>query len=323
MIIAGDNIFIQSGLVSNFQKGTGTQVYQYNYLLQLFQKIPKPIFATMSAACTLVHYGKILYGILGLCDDKLTVQTFSLETRKWGDVLFTNCPNPMHGQAGSMIGDNVYIHGGLFTDFRFNPLVYRYNMEKLQVFVVNCEGFVPSKRAFHSMDTWNGKGVLFGGLGGDITHHNLYSFTGGDHYNDLWLFDPKLASWDMIELDPNALLPPKRRAHASTIMNDYLFINGGADGTILTMCDLWEFDLFLHRCKEYIDIGDFPVRRLHCMVNVENSIYIMGGVMTTKTGNVILLSDFYRFDAKEKVSRNWVGFEDVVFVLLDDKCDVE
>jgi N-acetylneuraminic acid mutarotase len=310
MIVYGDNIYIQSGLGANFQ--LDTTLYRFNHKLCRFGRVKKMHFSDSNAVCTLVEYKDVLYMILPF--EKTTVQTYRLLEDVWEEINFENAPMMLFGHTGTRINSKVYVHGGIdIDDFVKNKNFYCFDLEKHSVSKLGSTGPIPSDRVHHTMVTWEQKACLFGGVGGNMIHHNLFQFEGGTHYNDIWEYDPIDGIWSCLQLGEECK-PAKRRSHASTVTNDMMFINGGFDG-VNDFCDLWGFDLFLKRWKEYTNFDKIPSRRFHSMVAVRDSLYIYGGVASDRATGIALQSDFYQCNLNVVKSIKWRGFEDILIVV--------
>jgi hypothetical protein len=289
-----------------------TSVWKYNVPLQIFSKVPQPISPT-SACCSLVEYNGVLYGVLGW--DRSLVQTFDLQKQVWGEIYFENCPKPLYCHAGLLFGHEVFCHGGMYADgYEHNDALYAFNLISHEVRTVRTlNNYGPLKRLGHTFEKWNSKGYMFGGVGGKMTHFNLHRFEGGTNHNDVWEFDPSNQSWKELAVDAE-VKPPKRRSHASCVAGDCMYISGGYDGKT-EFADIWQFDLFLKKWKQFTNLGLFPSRRFHSMTTFDDSLYILGGITSSKSDMVFFMSDYYRFDTKEIHVRDWIGLEDVVFIL--------
>lgn len=104
------------------------------------------------------------------------------------------------------------------------------------------EGAWPRGRYFHTMDYWNGKLVLFGGMGVTTTAVPTTSGT-ACVMDDLWIYDLATGQWEehTPELPQYTSTPPSptdlgtkepvapvaRYAHLSVVVGDRLVVMGG------------------------------------------------------------------------------------------------
>jgi len=79
-----------------------------------------------------------------------------------------------------------------------------------------------------------------------IFNDALYLFGGIDNndrlYNSLHAFDLILKSWRSVVIKDGTLLPPARKDHTTTVLNDKLYLFGGIDNISQNLNDLWVFD---------------------------------------------------------------------------------
>lgn len=73
----------------------------------------------------------------------------------------------------------------------------------------------PPPRSGHTLVSYKGKVILFGGV-----HEKV-------HYDDTWLFDPSRHKW--IKLQCTGIHPAARQGHVSVVMKDVMFVYGGRD----------------------------------------------------------------------------------------------
>ncbi|GMH33676.1 hypothetical protein BSKO_01510 [Bryopsis sp. KO-2023] len=94
--------------------------------------------------------------------------------------------------------------------------------------------------------------------------------------NETWVLDMGRQKWKQI---PQVLRgePPPRRGHASVIVGDRMYIQGGFDGDTHS-CDLFVFDMLLHKWTEIEPKGAVPCgRRSHAIEAINDTCIVMHG----------------------------------------------
>lgn len=71
----------------------------------------------------------------------------------------------------------------------------------------------PPPRSGHTLVSYKGKLILFGGAHEDV------------HYDDTWLFDPSRHVWTQLQC--TGIRPTARQGHVSVVMKDAMFVYGG------------------------------------------------------------------------------------------------
>lgn len=143
----------------------------------------------------------------------------------------------------------------------------------------------PLPRAGHTLATYNGDAILFGGASPNPTAPGEIALT------DLWIYRAKAAAF--ARLNSTTPVPPGRYLHASTVQGIrlYSFMGRGQDGGLLG--DVWYYD-FPRICWEPIrsQSAAQPVARAeHSAVTQDADVILMFG----GRGDAGLLDDLWSF----------------------------
>lgn len=93
-------------------------------------------------------------------------------------------PGPLSHHQAKIIGDDMYIFGGMKSDGECNDELYALNINSMEWRVVHCEGdHKPEGRDDHSMAQSDNQLFVFGG------------FVRGKRMNDLYQFDVESKTW--------------------------------------------------------------------------------------------------------------------------------
>lgn len=145
-------------------------------------------------------------------------------------------PRAEHGAA--VVGDDMYIFGGVTFPFGFSQDLYKFDSILLTWTSMNAlSSSIPCRRAGHSMvsDSENQFLYVFGGR----------AFRGGRTVglSDVWRFDITDSQWSL--LTNNVRAGPTNRQFASLgLINSKLYIFGGMDpASNVTFNDVWVFNV--------------------------------------------------------------------------------
>lgn len=211
---------------------------------------------------------------------------------KWEEVTIPNGnPNELSYLQGALDEETgkFYIFGG-------ENVYQRYPND---LFILDLEKKNWEKKTFKEE-------IIFGLTGHSLNYHNdsnsLFMFGGfakGVYLNEVFVYDIKQNLWNKINYEQNIKnLPIGRMLHASTILNNSLYIYGGKTGDGIYLNDIWKFDLDLRTWEEILVEGEVPKGRSgHSLICHENSLYIFGG----KVGDLQERNEFWKFDTERKV----------------------
>ena len=184
--------------------------------------------------CVIVLGGASEEGFHGL------EEAFVLDTALWKwtrRVLKGSAPNPRTQSTCAVVNNIMYVWGGGESSVR--PVgdvhVQSLDLTTLKWERIKSRGTVPAVRLGHSMNVWNGKVVVFGGLNGE------------QFYGDTYLFDVDCGKWRKPAHPKGMPLPAARSGHGAVVEEDLLFIFGGMgqneDGETEVFKDVWCLDL--------------------------------------------------------------------------------
>lgn len=123
--------------------------------------------------------------------------------------------------------DRVYVFGGRGVSSRdVTRGLYVLDLTTLVWRRIEERGPWPSERYFHTFDHWDGKLVLFGGMG--KAEDGSACVLG-----DCWVFDTTSESWTELEIEgkEGGQAGKGRYAHLSAVVGDRLMIMGGQEIT--------------------------------------------------------------------------------------------
>ena len=186
------------------------------------------------------------------------------------------CPRSDHCMC-AIDHDNVAIFGG-FDGTKELGDVYQITWVNEPLPEIQCKRLVshldsPVRRSHHTVckyDKPDGttKFILFGG----------FSKKNGGLMNDVWSFDIKSNSWQLLEATGD--IPSPRRDHCAVVVNSSeMLVFGGFNGTE-NVNEFFSFNLLTLRWTKIMCDGQVPgARRQHSMVQVDkDNVVICGGI---------------------------------------------
>lgn len=117
--------------------------------------------------------------------------------------------------------NNIYLFGGFSSEIEPLSDIWKYNIElkKWKQLKNNNKGL-----ACHTSHIYNNNLIIFGG-----SDNNNYC-------NDILIYNIDKNIWNIMTINSKSKKSTKRGLHASTIVNDKLFIYGGQNGPIMNDC---------------------------------------------------------------------------------------
>ncbi|KAM9962309.1 hypothetical protein ACTFIR_005215 [Dictyostelium discoideum] len=153
----------------------------------------------------------------------------------WRVEQIKNEPNSRCAHQSETIDGELYVFGGWNDDNEMLNDLFKLNIETWEWEEVKVENNFITPRNGHSLNSYNGKLIVFGGG----------SFSG--FLNDIFIFDPKTVEWNCINTTGD--IPSGRSKHSSTLLGDKLYIFGGGDG-IRLYNDMYCLDLLKYEWKK-------------------------------------------------------------------------
>lgn len=165
-------------------------------------------------------------------DDEGAVWRLNLAAQgaaKWERVPTSGAaPPPCIAPTVVAVGTSLYLFGGrtavdmqqgvLGDVYRLDTTTHTWSLawSRAETAGDDC---APAPRSYHCATTLGGKVYVFGGCGPS------------GRLNDLWAFDPKLASWERMPDPPQASVPPRGGAALAALPSqNRLVVVGGFDG---------------------------------------------------------------------------------------------
>ena len=144
-----------------------------------------------------------------------------------------NAPCERLFHASVIHADQLFIHGG--RKGPSSPLddLHQLDLTQMKWIKIDASGDLPSPRWRHTLCSWGGKLIIFGGK------KNVF---GEDtSLNDFILFDPSCSKWK--KLIPSSGSITERHSHTAQVHNDTLYIFGGMNSHHTRYNDLYSFNL--------------------------------------------------------------------------------
>lgn len=211
---------------------------------------------------------------------------------KW-EKLSPNQPGPGGRSSHNLWldGDKLYLFGGVSPDWRVHSDLWSLDLNTLnwELLVDDKHPNCPPPR-FHAMSgsrpTSDGKLIIYNG-------EKIHPDRSFEALEDTWVFDLKSSAWKKLELTTETDLLPPRNFSGAELINDRLFVHGGAMSGVGAIPvevtgapfqqrgvsdEIWYLD-----CKDYIwkkcNPGGDPLPRLkrHTAVHADGKFYLFGG----------------------------------------------
>lgn len=201
-------------------------------------------------------------------------------------------PNGRYGHGAVVIGDNMYIFGGIDSKSgnALNDMwVFSFVNNEWSEF--ELENWIPQARAGFSFTLYNDKVYIFGGF--DTSSPPKY-------FNDLWSFDSDLHTFKHIAGSTPSVVAPAPRAYhvAGVALNadsePYFFVHGGyapnkeLNGTVVYYGDVWSHPIDdVEGAKWWksniaADATKPGERAQHSMVEIDGVFVIFSGVDSSR-----------------------------------------
>lgn len=117
-------------------------------------------------------------------------------------------------------------------------------------------------------------------------------------FNDVWCYDPITNVWTC--LDCIGYIPAAREGHATTIVDDVMYIFGGRTEEGTDLGDLAAFRISSRRWYTFQNMGPSPSPRSgHSMTAYGKQIVVLGGEPSTATREATDLAAVYVLDTSK------------------------
>ncbi|STX27975.1 N-acetylneuraminic acid mutarotase [Legionella beliardensis] len=159
-------------------------------------------------------------------------------------------PTARDAAAITTLGEDIYLFGGVKDDFaskvnHFYNDLYRFNVKTNTWEKLSPAGDTPSPRGYATAvaDEKSGTLYVFGGA------YYCKNFANMTMYNDLFAYSVKKNNWT--RLHPlNS--PPPRAQPMMWLMNDKLYIYGGANAKWEILPNMWEYSLTANQWHQVV-----------------------------------------------------------------------
>eukprot|EP00002_Diphylleia_rotans_P040670 TRINITY_DN9704_c0_g1_i4.p1 TRINITY_DN9704_c0_g1~~TRINITY_DN9704_c0_g1_i4.p1 ORF type:complete len:629 (-),score=92.08 TRINITY_DN9704_c0_g1_i4:240-2126(-) len=212
------------------------------------------------------------------------IYTYSIKRNQWIEKKANGeVPKPRWGHSAVVIGDRMYIFGGLSNNGEYLNDIFSYTFDTSTWNQVEVhQGQLPHPRHFHTCVAHGTCFYIFGG----------YGATGVS--NDFWEFDVATSVWKMIPSTSNT--PSHRRGHTAVKHGNSMYLFGGREQKMLK--DVHKYDFVQRSWRELSPRGTFIARHFHASVVYGAVIYVFGGVSDKRN-----LGDFDSMDLAEEDER--------------------
>ncbi|OMJ28974.1 Tip elongation aberrant protein 1 [Smittium culicis] len=214
----------------------------------------------------------------GHCDENL--YAFNIGNEMWYKVPVTG--NTLIGRKGHTaisISSSLYIFGGTVDGYYLNDLtvfdvrVAATNGPSWNF--INPDGDAPAGRAGHSCNALHGKIYIYGGMNGEVC------------FNDLWVYTISEKKWSQVVL--RGATPPPRYGHASSIVDDCIFIMGGRTMEGQAITDFFAYKIHSQRWYTFpVQSSKWPHRVDPILSVFKNKLVLFSGNATRSTDSNIL-----------------------------------
>jgi len=190
-------------------------------------------------------------------------------------------------QSSVVIGDYLYIFGGIESTHSRSNKLYRYNLASDRLELVPVTGTPPKRGSCHTAVAYQGCLYIYGGWDPAQSEPNQCS-------NSLFQFNPLLRIWR--EVTQHGPIPSKRRAHKVIVQGDNMWLFGGFSNK--PEKDLFCFNFTTSTWTEIDTTGEAPGGRSRFgMAYYADQIFIFGGF-----DGKLFLSELYCLNL---VTRHW------------------
>ncbi|KAK2951955.1 putative Kelch-type beta propeller [Blattamonas nauphoetae] len=206
----------------------------------------KPANAPTPRSChTCVAYNFCIYIFGGYSPGSPIFQDlyeYNTISKEWTNVQYNNntddtenMPKPVYSHTACVIGENMYIFGGIVTE-QLQQIdekgvvdgLYRFNFPSKTWTKLRPFGDRPCARFMHSAVVHNGNMIVFGGQA-------------MIRMNDTWEYNPRLNRWR--QLTTAGVIPSPRSGHIAVIIGNQMYVHGGKAQLQHCSGDLYILDL--------------------------------------------------------------------------------
>ncbi|MCD4829355.1 MAG: T9SS type A sorting domain-containing protein [Candidatus Cloacimonetes bacterium] len=227
----------------------------------------------------------------------MDVWKYDAATNEWTELPLggANAPAPREYHSATVIGDDMYICGGLDADGMALGDLWRHSFstglwEVREDYLGACSG--------HASFEYEGFLYIFGG------YDSQYS----SFRNDIWFYDPLADDWDYV--DAGGTLPSGRAffAAARDSMGNLLIFGGRNETRTTAMSDNYRFDA---TTSTWTQLADGPAISDAAAVYInETSVYLFGGLGEFGDANNTL----WKYDPSNDTWEEIVGVDDTEII---------
>lgn len=154
---------------------------------------------------------------------RMTPQGPSGSSVTWTALNNTNGPGARAGSAIQVVGDTLYLFGGLASDFATHNDLWTYNLLTQQWTLLTPSGTLPDARYLHAL-VYNPDQNVFVLLGGDTIPSNK------KRLDDVWTYSPDTNTWTFITRGVQTSINGVAASIGDICMFGFGEIRGGGDG---------------------------------------------------------------------------------------------
>ncbi len=209
----------------------------------------------------LTHEDKI-YALAGNREGTMEV----LENDTWSTL--PSLPNPRIFSGGVILGDSIYVIGGMDNKAKYSNSVDIYNIKNKKW---SKSSNLPTAKCRLSCVASGGKIYAIGGLEGTDDSNFKNS-------NTIEVYDPKTKSWTIL-----TYLSPPRHGHSAIAYGNKLLVVGGYSDSG-PMALVQEYDI---ASQSWLKKTDMPTPRgFFGLVQIDQKIYAIGGRVPDNRGPI-------------------------------------
>ncbi|KAF9107680.1 hypothetical protein BGX29_005383 [Mortierella sp. GBA35] len=172
-------------------------------------------------------------------------------------------PKDLRAQTVNLVGESVYIFGGVDPKNCYNTL-YIFDADTMHWSQPKTFGSIPPPCRAHSSTL--------------VDNKRLYVWGGGDgpqYFNELYMLDTDTLTWTNPQT--TGTKPRRRRAHTACVYNNCIYIFGGGDG-YQALNDTYQLNLADMHWTELKTTGTAPIARgYHTSNLIKNHFIVYGG----------------------------------------------
>ncbi|EKM76210.1 hypothetical protein AGABI1DRAFT_108955 [Agaricus bisporus var. burnettii JB137-S8] len=234
--------------------------------------------------------------VIGGYDDKQSyrdIYCLDLETLQWSHPEYKgDIPPPCRGHTATAVDHRIFVIGGMSTHATSEPItVYVFDTLTLSWTRPRIAlGSSPVQRRAHSAVYWDEKIWIFGGGNGFTALNDVWSLDVSPIINGrrtvIYRTEPSALKWEKVEKQDNSPdstpcgnWPDARGYHTADVVDNFMFIIGGADGQNV-LDSIWVLNLGtkVWHHLDWLKGSSLTSRLAHSSTRLGPYLFIFGGV---------------------------------------------